>query len=243
MLLQRGFSDSPTAWSVCHSPRGEKQGLWKQILQKLHVGQPEIQCHQDPWTIPCREGSAAGVWLWQKKKLCPWAQRSLIVGFCCVSKHLEIILLLFNFAKPITVPESGRRLTSCPSPTSGIHEELPEPGPVQVFESVQTRGTEVSFELPAISFKDDRIKQADSQRQGFSFNLRYCGMAQHTKVSSSGILILAKFSFLVKQIFFLKYMAHSDFPLKKEIWELGVRLAQCLHQWQGSCHTLQVALD
>lgn len=66
--------------------------------------------------------------------------------------------------------------------------------------------------------------------------------AQHTKVSSSDMLILPKCSFLVKQILFLKYMTYSDFPLKKQIWDLGVSLAKRLHKWQGSCHTLQVAL-
>lgn len=61
----------------------------------MYAGQPESQCHQDPWSIPCREGSAAGVWLWQKKKPCPWAQRSLILRCCCVSMCLEILLMLF----------------------------------------------------------------------------------------------------------------------------------------------------
>ena len=62
-------------------------------------------------------------------------------------------------------------------------------------------------------------------------------VAQHTKMSSSDMLISSKYSFLVKQIFFLKYMTYSDFPLKKQIWDLGVRLAQRPHKWQGSCHT------
>lgn len=67
-------------------------------------------------------------------------------------------------------------------------------------------------------------------------------VAQHTKVSSSDMLISPKYGFPVKQIFFLKYMTYSDFPLKKQIRDLGARLAPCLHKWQGSCHTLQVAL-
>lgn len=89
------------------------------------------------------------------------------------------------------------------------------------FESVQTWGSKVSFELPAITLKEDRIKQADSQRQGFSFSLRYCSMAQHTKVSSSDILILAKYSFLVKQIFFLK--VHDPLRFSFEEGNLGTQ--------------------
>lgn len=67
-------------------------------------------------------------------------------------------------------------------------------------------------------------------------------VAQHTKVSSSDMLISPKYSFVVKQIFSLKHMSYSDFPLKKRIWDLEVGLAQRLHKWQGSCHDLQVAL-
>lgn len=39
MFLQECFSGSPSAWSVWHSPGGEKWGLWKQILQKLQGNQ------------------------------------------------------------------------------------------------------------------------------------------------------------------------------------------------------------
>lgn len=70
------------------------------------------------------------------------------------------------------------------------------------FESVQTWGSKVSFELPAITLKDDRIKQAHSQRQGFSFSLRYRGTAHQ------GELIrhthLGKMQFPSKADIFLK---------------------------------------
>lgn len=119
------------------------------------------------------------------------------------------------------MPESGRRLTSCPSRASGIHEEPQKLAQYLYFESVWTRGSEVSFELPAIALKDDRIKQAHSQRQGFSFSLRYCGTAQHTKMSSPDTLILAKYSFLVKQIFFLE--VHDLLRFSFEEGNLGTR--------------------
>lgn len=138
------------------------------------------------------------------------------------------------------MPESGRRLISCPSLASGIHEEPPETGPVHEFwECTDLRFK--GFLWTASHYIKGRQDKTSAQPDR-DFHSVSDTVAQHTKVSSSDRLILAKYSFLLKQIFFLKYMTYSDFPLKKEIWELGVRLAQCLHQWQGSCHTLQVAL-
>lgn len=90
---------------------------------------------------------------------------------------------------------------------------------MHVFESVQTWGSKVSFELPAITLKDDRIKQAHSQRQGFSFSLRYCGTAHQ------GELIrhthLGKIQFPSKADIFLK--VHDLLRFSFEEGNLGTR--------------------
>lgn len=87
------------------------------------------------------------------------------------------------------------------------------------FESVQAWGSKVSFELPAITLKDDRIKQPHSQRHGFSFSLRYCGTAQQGELIRHAHL--AKIQFPSKADIFLK--VHDLLRFSFEEANLGPR--------------------
>lgn len=70
------------------------------------------------------------------------------------------------------------------------------------LESVQAWGSKVFFELPAMTLKDNRIKQPHSQRHGFSFSLRYCGTAHQGELIRHAHL--AKIQFPSKADIFLK---------------------------------------
>lgn len=87
------------------------------------------------------------------------------------------------------------------------------------FESIQAWGSKVSFELPAITLKDDRIKLPHSQRHGFSFNLRYWGTAHQGELIRHAYL--AKMQFPSKADTFLK--VHDLLRFSFEEANLGPR--------------------
>lgn len=87
------------------------------------------------------------------------------------------------------------------------------------FESVQAWSSRVSFELPAITLKDDRIKPPHSQRHGFSFSLRYCGTAHQGELIRHAHL--AKIQFPSKAEIFLE--VHDLLRFSFEEANLGPR--------------------
>lgn len=87
------------------------------------------------------------------------------------------------------------------------------------FESIQAWGSKMSFGLPAITLRHDRLKQPHSQRDGFSFSLKCCGTAHQGELISHAHLTKIQSP---SKAFFFKYMTYSDFPLKKRIWDLEV---------------------
>lgn len=82
------------------------------------------------------------------------------------------------------------------------------------FESVQAWGSKVSFELPGITLKDNRVKQPHSQRLGFSFSPRYCGTAHQGELIRHAHL--AKIHLPSKADIFLKVYHLLRFSFEEE---------------------------